>query len=144
MEPAIHLTTLKLNNFSFCDCFLIIAGPENPWLVQAYLSAAKHPFASIVAQEVFQAGVIPADTDFRIYRDFGNIPGTLNYFIRIIIIRITNALFIRITNAVVPRKIRRTESKRTRVKAERYEGLDLWVLWDLLWHELTKEPSFVP
>ncbi|KAJ6669537.1 hypothetical protein lerEdw1_000085 [Lerista edwardsae] len=50
-------------------------GPENPWLVQAYISAAKHPFASIVAQEVFQAGVIPADTDFRIYRDFGNIPG---------------------------------------------------------------------
>ncbi|XP_066474470.1 endoplasmic reticulum metallopeptidase 1 isoform X2 [Tiliqua scincoides] len=50
-------------------------GPENPWLVQAYISAAKHPFASIVAQEVFQSGVIPAETDFRIYRDFGNIPG---------------------------------------------------------------------
>ncbi|ETE56661.1 hypothetical protein L345_17627, partial [Ophiophagus hannah] len=49
--------------------------PENPWLVQAYISAAKHPFGSIVAQEVFQSGVIPADTDFRIYRDFGNVPG---------------------------------------------------------------------
>ncbi|KAL7988687.1 hypothetical protein Chor_007606, partial [Crotalus horridus] len=49
--------------------------PENPWLVQAYISAAKHPFGCIVAQEVFQSGVIPADTDFRIYRDFGNIPG---------------------------------------------------------------------
>ncbi|XP_064624379.1 endoplasmic reticulum metallopeptidase 1-like [Lineus longissimus] len=50
-------------------------GPENPWLVKAYAEAAVYPYASIVGQEIFQSGFIPSDTDFRIYRDFGNIPG---------------------------------------------------------------------
>ncbi|XP_051745106.1 endoplasmic reticulum metallopeptidase 1-like isoform X2 [Ctenopharyngodon idella] len=50
-------------------------GPENPWLVQAYARAAVHPFASVVGQEIFQSRLIPSHTDFRIYRDFGNIPG---------------------------------------------------------------------
>ncbi|XP_076306930.1 endoplasmic reticulum metallopeptidase 1-like isoform X2 [Tachypleus tridentatus] len=54
---------------------LFQAGPEHPWIVQAYTEGAKFPFGSIVAQEVFQSGVVPADTDFRIFTEFGGIPG---------------------------------------------------------------------
>ena len=50
-------------------------GPKNPWLPKVYSQAVPYPFASVFAQEIFQAGVVPSDTDFRIFRDFGNIPG---------------------------------------------------------------------
>lgn len=52
-----------------------LSGPQNPWLISTYAKAAKYPFASVIGQEIFQSGIIPSDTDFRIYRDFGKIPG---------------------------------------------------------------------
>uniref|UniRef100_T1IR32 FXNA-like protease n=1 Tax=Strigamia maritima TaxID=126957 RepID=T1IR32_STRMM len=51
------------------------AGPENPWLVRAYGEQVPYPFASVMGQEIFASGIIPGDTDFRIYRDYGHIPG---------------------------------------------------------------------
>ncbi|XP_076081757.1 endoplasmic reticulum metallopeptidase 1-like isoform X1 [Mytilus galloprovincialis] len=50
-------------------------GPEHPWLVKAYAESALYPYGSILGQELFQSGVIPSDTDYRIFRDFGNLPG---------------------------------------------------------------------
>eukprot|EP00898_Chlorokybus_atmophyticus_P000288 jgi/Chlat1/125/Chrsp1S03090 len=50
-------------------------GPHNRWLAEVYAKHAAHPAAVVISQEVFESGVIPSDTDFRMFRDFGHIPG---------------------------------------------------------------------
>jgi hypothetical protein len=53
---------------------LFQTGPGNTWLLNHY-KAVSRPLAQAVSEEVFQSGIIPSDTDFRIFRDFGNLAG---------------------------------------------------------------------
>ncbi|KFB42756.1 AGAP003423-PA-like protein [Anopheles sinensis] len=54
---------------------LFQSGPQHPWLIEAYSQAVRRPFGQALGEEIFQLGVIPSDTDFRIFRDYGHIPG---------------------------------------------------------------------
>ncbi|XP_037952372.1 endoplasmic reticulum metallopeptidase 1-like [Teleopsis dalmanni] len=54
---------------------LFQSGPNHPWLMKHYRRAIVHPYASTVAEEMFQRHFIPSDTDFRIFRDHGRVPG---------------------------------------------------------------------
>ncbi|XP_036332214.1 endoplasmic reticulum metallopeptidase 1-like, partial [Rhagoletis pomonella] len=54
---------------------LFQSGPDHPWLMRYYGQHILHPYASSIAEELFQNGFVPSETDFRIFRDFGEIPG---------------------------------------------------------------------
>ncbi|XP_034654193.1 endoplasmic reticulum metallopeptidase 1 [Drosophila subobscura] len=54
---------------------LFQTGPNHPWLAKYYHQSAAHPFANSMAEELFQNNFIPSDTDFRIFRDYGSVPG---------------------------------------------------------------------
>lgn len=50
--------------------------PEHPWLMEAYFKSIKNPFATVIAEEIYQNGFIPSDTDFSVFRDYlgGRLP----------------------------------------------------------------------
>jgi len=54
---------------------LFQVGPRNRWIAETYAKHVEHPYGSSLVQVLFSTGTIPGDTDFRIYRDFGGIPG---------------------------------------------------------------------
>lgn len=47
------------------------------WTLQAYARSAPHPRGTTLAQDFFDLGLIPADTDYRMfsYRHYGGLPG---------------------------------------------------------------------
>lgn len=53
---------------------LFQSGPGNSWLLNHY-KAVRRPYAQVASEEIFQSGIIPSDTDFRVFRDFGNLAG---------------------------------------------------------------------
>ena len=54
---------------------LFQTGPGHPWLLETYARSAKYPFTTVVAQELFQAGIVPSDTDFHVFRKYGGLHG---------------------------------------------------------------------
>lgn len=40
-----------------------------------YANSAPHPSAQVAAEEIFDSGLVPSDTDYRIFKNFGGLPG---------------------------------------------------------------------
>lgn len=53
---------------------LFQTGPGNGWLLN-YYAKVPHPHGQAAGEEIFQTNLIPSDTDFRVFRDYGGLYG---------------------------------------------------------------------
>ena len=60
--------------FNVCNLFDLIQ-KNHLMCFKYYARLAPYPHTQVVGEELFQNNFIPSDTDFRIFRDFGNMPG---------------------------------------------------------------------
>ncbi|XP_062549574.1 endoplasmic reticulum metallopeptidase 1-like [Armigeres subalbatus] len=51
------------------------AGPKFSFLMEYYRDHVPHPFCTAVAEELFQADLVPSETDFYVYTKMGDRPG---------------------------------------------------------------------
>ncbi|KAF5280389.1 hypothetical protein FQR65_LT03198 [Abscondita terminalis] len=54
--------------------YLFQTSTKQPWILN-YYKQLPHPNAHVIGEEFFQSGIIPSDTDYRIFRDFRNVSG---------------------------------------------------------------------
>jgi len=57
------------------SALLFRVGHEQPWLIDAYRRAVKHPHVFCASQDVFERELIPSDTDFKIFSTVAGVPG---------------------------------------------------------------------
>ncbi|XP_052892583.1 endoplasmic reticulum metallopeptidase 1-like [Anopheles moucheti] len=51
------------------------AGPKYSFLMKYYRDFVPHPYCTAVAEELFQADLVPSETDYYVYSKYGKIPG---------------------------------------------------------------------
>jgi hypothetical protein len=54
---------------------LVRTGRGAGWISRLYAAVVDRPRATVIAQEVFDSGIFPGQTDFVVFRDEGHIPG---------------------------------------------------------------------
>lgn len=54
---------------------LFRSGPKHDWLVAKYRKAVPSPYGHVLAEEMFETGIMNSGTDFEVFRDEKRIPG---------------------------------------------------------------------